>query len=319
MEKDNTGWSGGIPYGYRYNHDLNSLETNIGEKNIVLKVLELRRKGLGANNIAHKLNELGLKSRSGKDWSNIAVGYLLKETRLLHYAGYFPNGKKGYWEAFISKNEIKDLASEKENRQRAKKDEYLLSGLNIFKCGYCGSSVKSSITFRKDGSKAAYYVCTNRSMKGTSVCSKSKMVRQEVVNSLVLNDIVVKHSNIVELEKQYEAASKTRLKEADEAVSKKQSQMRELLKKSIETGSNKELFQIKQMLSELLRENEDTIKSAIQEFDFNQFKKSSIKRIKALDISTQKELLSTYIGRIEMLNDRAIIVYKFNIKSELMF
>jgi site-specific DNA recombinase len=310
------GWSGGIPYGYQYNHDNNSIEKNSKEHKILMRIIALRRKAMGVNTIAKSLNKEGLRSRTGLDWSNVTVGYVLTEARLNHYAGYYSDGTMGYWEPFITKNEVDKLMIDKEEiGSRGAKDNYLLTGLGVMKCGYCGGTVKSSTTLRPDGTKSLYYVCTNKSMKGT--CPDSKLVKQQVVNDAVLTDLIIKHENAESLEREYAKTFGEKHKLAKESIKKSQKELAELLQKSIKTSDELTLKQIDKRIDTIMKENKEALMLAVQGFNFSAFMSAPIKKIKTLTVDKQQHILRDYIESVTLWNDKLEIIYPFKVNTKV--
>lgn len=185
---------GGIPYGYRYDELKSMLIPDKNEYEVLRVIISLRKEGYGVNRIANTLNARGLLPRRGRDWTASIVSYILTNDRLKFYAGLDKNGEIGNWKPLISDRELEQLMQKtsKESTQdktaAKKRKHYLLSGIGLLKCGYCGSNVKASITTYK-GKKSLYYCCSRRQNAGKAACKESKLHRQEKIDSLVITDL----------------------------------------------------------------------------------------------------------------------------------
>lgn len=193
-------WSGGgIPYGYRFNSDTGSLVVDESESTVLQDIFRLANMGLGVNKIANELNRMRVQPRRGREWTSTIITYILSPNRLRYYLGIDKNNAEGNWPPLLDINTYIELTPHVEKSISLKKpkehpnEKYLLTGYGIFKCGYCGGNVKASITTR-DQKRILYYLCARRQNAGLSSCSKSKLHRQDKINSLVLSDLSEKTS-----------------------------------------------------------------------------------------------------------------------------
>jgi hypothetical protein len=177
--------SGGIPYGYRFNKDTKTIEVFPAESAIVKLILSLAMNdGFGISKIANYLNTHGYKTRRGKSWYEITVGYVLAADRLKFYRGFYKTGEAGNWPRLITEEQFTALMSlKKKKRILGKRQSYLLTGWGGARCGLCGSKLRVAKTPIHD-----YYICTGRLSKGKDTCD-AKTYRQDAVNKAILTHI----------------------------------------------------------------------------------------------------------------------------------
>lgn len=199
MDKEKKWSGGGIPYGYRFDEKSSLLIVDEYEAKVLQNIFRLATIGLGVNKIANELNKMRVQPRRGREWTSTIITYILSPTRLRYYLGIDKNNNEGNWPPLLDIKTFIELTSEAEKPiflkkpKEFSKDKYLLTGLGIFKCGYCGGNVKASITTR-DQKRILYYLCSRRQNAGLSSCSKSRLHRQDRINNLVLGDLSVKTS-----------------------------------------------------------------------------------------------------------------------------
>ena len=212
---------GGIPFGYSYDHGKDVLIVNNHEKEILQKIFSLALSS-GASAIAEYLNSNSLYSRQNKLWSNITVRYLLSPKRLLFYLGQMDEAK-GNWKPLLTQSMYNKLSKINEEKStsplKSPKTEYLLTGIGVLYCGYCGSRVKSSITVSKKGNRE-YYNCSCRMVSGKSSCPDSRLVRMDTVDPLVISDVASRVHVLAEVFEQYKVHASALAKKNIEKLSK---------------------------------------------------------------------------------------------------
>ena len=88
LKAEKGGYAGGEPpYGYRANNG--RLEINPNEAPTVQTIFRLRKEGLGSKRIAAMLNELGIPSRSGGQWTYSTIDKMLKNKKYRGQVDYF--------------------------------------------------------------------------------------------------------------------------------------------------------------------------------------------------------------------------------------
>ena len=151
-------WNGGpMPYGLIKRKEYISL--NGGKGDTVIKMFQMAKEGKGPFIIKKWLNEKGIKTETGKLWSQRRVRYVLTNET---YAGmqlwdgvYYPllNAETAVsWDDFLY---IQDTLFGKEKAWRGK-ERQLLTG--ILRCGCCGSKMHSRKT-NSNKSDTRRYLC----------------------------------------------------------------------------------------------------------------------------------------------------------------
>ncbi|MGE5679497.1 MAG: zinc ribbon domain-containing protein, partial [Bacillota bacterium] len=110
--------------------------------------------------------------------------------------------------------------------KRKEKSVYLLSELGPTRyikftvCGYCGSTIKTTIANSTKDNKNYYYFCALRHRSGASACPDSTLHRQDTINELVLNDLQeTLRKNVKSLFSKYTAYLGEKLRDDLEAYS----------------------------------------------------------------------------------------------------
>ena len=110
--------AGVCPYGYRYTADRKHIEPDPDEAKVVKMLFTEGQKGLSLHKIADMMNEKGITTRRGKEWSAGSVQVVLRNS---FYAGILTHqGKeiKGNHEALISKVQFGKVQSQISKRKR---------------------------------------------------------------------------------------------------------------------------------------------------------------------------------------------------------
>ncbi len=279
-------WTGGgIPFGYRYNEGKKILEVDPREFRIISEIFVMASKGKGVNLIANEMNRKGLKPRRGNSWSNTTVGYLLSEDRLNFYLGYIGE-EKGNWKPLLNNTLYKLILSHKKDitiQQPVKRNKYLLPGLGVFKCGYCGGTIKSSITTTKN-KKILYYTCKSRLTSGQSTCKHSVLHRQDIIDPLVMTDIRF-HQN--QLKVVFPKFRKNLVEQISKVANKPADTLNEIKKQ------NEEVSELIKLLSLSLPHSES--------------------------VKSDKERIKLFIRKILLYNDRLELEYNVPIDKNFSF
>ena len=110
--------AGVCPYGYRYTADRKHIEADPDEAKVVKMLFTEGQKGLSLHKIADMMNEKGILTRRGKEWSAGSVQVVLRNS---FYAGILTHqGKeiKGNHEPLISKVQFGKVQSQISKRKR---------------------------------------------------------------------------------------------------------------------------------------------------------------------------------------------------------
>ena len=198
-------------YGYiKIEGDKFNLKINEEEAEIVKEIFDLYvNKGNGTDKIAKILNDRGLKSLRGVDWSTTSVSRLLQNKI---YAGYVINGKteiKDFiektrrikdesewfevekpnlriiplelWEKAQNTNQSNNIGLEKTiHKKRSNKNLFS----TLITCSVCGYSLRRVQNKRKDHIRT-YWCCSGRNRYGTEYCrNKTIIMENELIENI---------------------------------------------------------------------------------------------------------------------------------------
>ena len=165
------------PYGYKVG-SRRRLELVPEEAVVVRYIFRLYlQEGLGIRRIARCLNEEGIKTRRGGNWSMVSIRDILRNRAYLGTYTRFGVRVPGSHPALISPEDFRRtqdcLTARRSSYSPRQASPFLLSGLAY--CGYCenkmiGVSRRQSWKRQKDGSQAQasyrYYQCESRTNQG---------------------------------------------------------------------------------------------------------------------------------------------------------
>ncbi len=314
------------PYGYkliRKVHPEDKRRTigyrliNEDESLILERIFKERATGKSCRRIAFGLNDDGIRTRKGKNWTNARITYLLKNsypcglitwnrTTQRKYGDeqvrtyipeekwqYFPvnTAVEKYYKPIISK-ELFDKVQEIRQRNRtvlrgsASYSSNFLAGL--LKCPVCGRPMVEA-SFRKlKKSILSYYICSSRHNDG--VCKNKKRIRAPELKEAVLKEVIKYLNNPGEFREYQKQQKKDVLKRAEREVliyekrlAKMRSRIHSLNLKFID-GKIKDSY-YKQLLASL-EEDEEGLKKIVSREkekveDFKK-KKGTITKLKVL-------------------------------------
>jgi site-specific DNA recombinase len=161
------------PYGYRVGKQ-RRLELVPEEAVVVRYMFRLYlQEGLGIRRIARRLNEEGIKTRRGGNWSMVSIRDILRNRAYLGTYSRFGVRVPGSHPALISADDFRQvqdcLTARRSSYSQRQVSPFLLSGLAY--CGYCGNKMigvsrRQSWRRQTDGSQAQasyrYYQCESR-------------------------------------------------------------------------------------------------------------------------------------------------------------
>lgn len=338
--RQNGGYTGACPiYGYQKAVDnKNQLVIDENTADVVRKIFALKKEGYGSSKIANVLNSRGVLSpleykksnglptpkggfadKEHSLWSASTILRILKDET---YTGTLVQGKettynyklkekmtraKEDWaivenahEPIVSKEDfllVQKLMNLDTRTSPAKENVYLFSGLLI--CGCCGSRmVRKTVPSNKK--KYVYYSCNTGRKNGCT----TKMIKEEVLTSIVDKSIRSFVGNVVELEQVLQKIDNTSLRETKvRQISRKLTSVQEEIKKvdnfkyTLYANLTEEILtkdEYKDFLNqynsqlEVLKATEQQLKEDLQENSFNLDELYWVQSLKAVE--TQAEL-----------------------------
>jgi site-specific DNA recombinase len=165
------------PYGYRVGNR-RRLELVPEEAVVVRYIFRLYlQEGLGIRRIARCLNEEGIKTRRGGNWSMVSIRDILRNRAYLGTYSRFGVRVPGSHPALISAEDFRRaqdcLTARRSSYSPRQASPFLLSGLVY--CGHCGNKMigvsrRQTWKRQKDGTQAEasyrYYQCESRTNQG---------------------------------------------------------------------------------------------------------------------------------------------------------
>ena len=179
-------WNGGrIPFGYNYDPNTGEFSINPQEADIYFKIIETYEKLESIPQTVTVVNNLGLKSRQGNDWSFAAVHKLLSSPFYIGDYVYNVHDERNQWKSkdpsewITTTNHHPSMISQErhdriiykltKNRRNSRKkgDSYHRKHVHIFagliECGYCGSNyIATRSRTMSDGLQPSVYNCAFR-------------------------------------------------------------------------------------------------------------------------------------------------------------
>ena len=309
---------GHIPVGFAYDND-HHIIINEPAAAAIREAFRMHIAGSTTKEI------MAMMDRSGFPMSKTSVGYMLRNER---YTGAWSFGDIEMDVPAIIDEETFEMAqrSMKTRRNNAAgkaKVNYLLSCRCT--CGYCGGTVAGESGKGRSGKVYNYYKCSHK--KRGSQC-KLKPIPQEKLEKVIIEDtmtymlddkvideIVKKIMEIQEKQQtsDYLKSLQSRLKDAERRKSN-------LLRLAEQTG---EIEGIPERIREITREMKDLeaeikkeeLGNKIIPEDVIRYWLDSFKDGDADDDAFKKRLVETFISKIELTNDSAIIYYNKQEKS----
>ena len=212
LSRANNGqWNGGrIPYGYSYNKEEKLFSLDPDENRIYNKICDTYEQYQSVLYVVRHLNDLGVRTRSGKEWTTTGVYKIL--TNPFYTGDYLYNVHKDgrgmdkrdsdEW-VRIENHHVPSISHERFDRiqfvlKRNKRggvpdgETYIKKNIHIFagllRCGKCGSNMSATLDRRRaDGWRPSIYACAKH-RNNASVCS-NKYISDRVLGPFVLNYI----------------------------------------------------------------------------------------------------------------------------------
>lgn len=164
------------------------------EKQIMLRKIELYKKGYGGMKIAELIND-----EFGKGTVHHTGANVYKEVKRSSLLGQLevtvrnrPYVLKDYYPRLVEQPEFDDLVNDSAKRGAIKHSQKfvgILGGIGVFKCGTCGKSVNSHVTYRQKESEAVpsghkRYGCVEA--RRNNNCKMKTTIKLDVVEKAVV-------------------------------------------------------------------------------------------------------------------------------------
>lgn len=205
---------GGIPlYGYDVDPETKKYIVNPAEAAAVKEIFECVKNGFGYMQIIDRLNAMGCKTKKGLPFGKNSIHEILRNEKYTgvyifnRATGFDANHRRnnhtakpgdeilripGGMPQIIDSDTFETVSAIIRSRQHTNqhgtaKENYLLAGKII--CGECGKSYSGCAKWSgRNKRKHVTYRCTQRKMKGSSICS-NKEIRREYIEEFVMREI----------------------------------------------------------------------------------------------------------------------------------
>lgn len=207
-------WNGGrIPYGYDYDPETSTFTVNPTEADVIYKIYDLYEKYSSLITVTKILNEMGLKTRAGVEWTPTTISKMLNSPWYIGVYRYNYHDEKltGNTSTAAIKDEKEWVLLEDHHpaiidvprfervnamlfaNRRSNKggNTYMRKNIHVFagllKCGECGGGMQASVDrVQPDGYRPSIYLCATR--RSSKTCN-NKYIKDGVVGNFVLNYI----------------------------------------------------------------------------------------------------------------------------------
>ncbi|MEF3305345.1 recombinase family protein [Paenibacillus sp. GYB003] len=209
-------WNGGLIYGYDCVDK--KLVINEAESDVIRNIFQMRLDGMGYKAIAHRLNERGITTKTGKLFSIFSIKTILTnptyigQNRWSYHQDWNIRRRKGkneepilvegQHEAIISLelwNKVQAVQLASKNSVSTNKNyngEFLLSGL--LRCPKCGAGTVMSKTKKYDGSGYhLYYMCQAYHSKGKVACGTNLIPKDRIEGQVITTVKALLHSESI--------------------------------------------------------------------------------------------------------------------------
>lgn len=314
---------GNIALGYKVNKESKRFEINPDTAPIVKTIFEMYADGKTVTEITTHLNSLGCKTARGVPFNKNSLHTMLKNKRYLGVYTYkgteIPDGMPRIISDELFEKVAEIMAKNKKAPARARaKVEYLLT-TKLF-CGHCKEMMTGFSGTAKQGRVYNYYICNGRKKKK---CDK-KMVRKDYIEDLVVSQCrkLLSTTNISKISKEVAAIcaaerETSNLRYLKKCLSNNERKSKNTMNAVTETDDSEiradlyeELKQLRSEHKELERQiaKEEVILPDLTEPKIKFFL-TSLKRGNANDIKYRKALISIFVNRIFLYDDRVTITF----------
>jgi len=299
---------GNPPFGYK---PVNKTLVPIPEKaEIVRKVFELGQT-YSPREIAKNNPSFGLSPRQVRRIFDKAE----------KYAGLTTDSQgniiKADWEPIISLADYEKFISGKKSRStrpQSTQSTHLLTGMGIFRCGYCGRSIGTAAKTYKDA-RRKYYYCSAHKLDN-NICNQSRAVDLYFLDRVFIDAFksLFTHSDkVIEIIKSENAFATTET----ERLQNEQKELNRKIEKLLDAVENGAItFQDVSERIQKYKNRLQTIEKIILEKDSESLQKvenlirqasEEIRRFENLNFNYQKTLIRKLIRKIELYKDNLII------------
>ena len=293
---------------------------------LVREVYRMYIAGEGVKNCVDYLNEHGVTGSHGGKISMAVVYRMLRNKR---YLGIFDeSGIELQFDPIIDEATFEEAQKmhkgSKQNAAAKAKDEYLLSCCCF--CGYCGTMLVGDSGTGKSGRTYHYYTCGKRKRKGSKACQLKSLNRDfldDLVISVTVEDMLTEETikaltdEVMDIQADGQKESPAvALKSALDGNKKKQAN----IVRAIEIGNAPDILVSR--LQELQNEATD-LEAEIRQAEYERptvpreavegwlrsFKMGDKK-----DPAFRKRLVETFVARVDVYKDKAVIYYNITEK-----
>lgn len=200
-------WNGGkVPFGYAYDKQIKTFSILEDEAKTVRLIYALYESSKSLVTVSKALNERGIKTRNGSEWSPTTVHTMLSNpfysgTYRYNYRNesdphhHVPKKKedwilvKNHHPAIVSPEHQAAVELILASKSYGKNQTYQRKNIHAFAglltCGYCGSTMAATIDrARADGWRPSVYICSRRRMSNDC---QNKYVSDVTLGPFVLN------------------------------------------------------------------------------------------------------------------------------------
>lgn len=177
---------GTLLYGYML--DGRKIVINQSEAEVVRYIYSEYSRGVYVRDIIKALDAQGITYKGKKFVKNSVYNILRNEK----YSGVYKHGDEvvdNMYPQIVPPElfeKVRAIVNKNKYGKRSLKADFLL--LYKLKCGYCGQPINAESGTTRNGTRIYYYKCSSRKKKSGS-CRKT-MIRKEVLEELVLNEVI---------------------------------------------------------------------------------------------------------------------------------
>ena len=315
----------GLSLGYKVDKD-HRYYIDEAEADIVRLIFDMFDKGDTRNKILGVLNDKGIKTSKGNNYTNTGVTRILRNRRYIgDYIGQgmvIPGGMPQIVDKELFDRVQKKLDYKAKIRAKPKYDvDFLLTG-KLF-CGSCGANMIGDSGTGKSGRKWYYYTCLERKRQQTC---KKRSVRKDWLERLVVNltrqhvlhddTIAYIADKAAEIQRKSQE-DKSMLRYYEQDLSKTEAALKNIVKaieQGIFTASTKSRLEELETQAQALREAIEREKIARPTItaDEIRFFLWQFKGGEAEDKNYQKNLIDTFVRSVTLYDDKIVITYNYS-------
>lgn len=313
---------GNIALGFKVDKD-KQFQIDPDTAPVVKKIFEMYAGGKTVTEIAAHLNAQGIKTSRGVPFNKNSLHTMLKNKRYIGIYTYKGKETPGGMPRIISDELFNEVAKIMEKNRKAParskaKIEYLLT-TKLF-CGHCKEMMTGYSSTGKQGKTYYYYICNGRKQK---ICSK-KMVDKDYIENLVVSQCraLLSDDNIQKIAQKVvakceEEKDTTNLKYLKKRLAENKRRHQNTIDAIMECDIESVRKSLYDKIPELEKEHEELEKQIAEESAIFptltepkiKFFLTSLKNGNINDIKYRKTLISIFVNRIYLYDDRITITY----------